>query len=155
LHVAWSCPCRLRLNTTGSPIDYYRTKKVYIRRLSWPHDGSLNRDDTLEVSRADARRLLRLPPRAAFHHHGVLTPLRAGATAGRETAAPRAASRHDRSGPRPSRACEVATAWLRRSHWWARAVAGAGVRLHGANRNCSSNGRWPPAAATRRRPCTA
>src|SRR5215470_2505978 len=35
---AGSCPYRLRLNAPGSPIDYYRTKKVYIRGLSWPHD---------------------------------------------------------------------------------------------------------------------
>ena len=90
-----SCPCRLRLNATGSPIDHYRTKKVYIRGLSWPHDGSLNRGDALEVSRVDARRLLRPPPRAAFHPHGVLTPPRAGATAGRGRAAPHGPCHHN------------------------------------------------------------
>src|SRR5215470_8539019 len=110
-----SCPYRLRLNAPGSPIDYYRTKKVYIRGLSWPHDGSLNRGDALEVSRVDARRLLRLPSHAAFHHHRVLTPPRAVATAGRGRAAPHAASRRDRSGSPPSRACTAATAWLSRS----------------------------------------
>src|SRR6516165_4221978 len=93
--VGGSCTSRLRLNATGSPIDHYRIKTVYIRGLSWPHDGSLNRGDALEVSRVDARRLLRPPPRAAFHPHGVLTPPRAGATAGRGRAAPHGPCHHN------------------------------------------------------------
>src|SRR5262244_1264720 len=112
-----SCPCSLRINSIGSPIDHYRTKKVYTRGLAWPHDGSLNRGDALEVSRVDARRLLRPPSHAAFHHHGVLTPPPAVATVAPDTVTPLSASRHDRSGPQPSPGCTAATAWLSRSRW--------------------------------------
>src|SRR5882672_4148063 len=46
--------------------------------------------DALAAGCADARRLRRPTALTASHHRGVLTPLLAVATAGRESAAPRA-----------------------------------------------------------------
>jgi hypothetical protein len=66
--------------------------------------------DALAAGCADARRLRRLPSFAASHHYGVLTPLLAVATAGRERATLHAASTHGRSGPPPSPASVAATA---------------------------------------------
>jgi len=91
----------------------------------------------------------------AVHHHGFLTPLLAGTMAGRERAAPHAASRRGPWAPPPWPASRVATAWLSRCRGSARAGARAGVRWHGANRNCSNSGTRPTVAATRLRPCTA
>ena len=51
------------------------------------------------------------------YYHSWLTDPLAVATAARGTAAPRAGSRRDRSGPRPSLACKAATAWRSRSRW--------------------------------------
>src|SRR5262249_58173050 len=103
----------------------------------------------------DAGRLLRSLGVAAADGSCLLTPPRAAATAAHGTGAPRAATRHGPSSPPPWPAYRAATAWLSRSRGWTRAVAGAGVRSRGANRNYSSNGRPPPAAAPRLRPCTA
>ena len=78
---------------------------------------------------------LRPPPIAVSHHHGVLIPPLAGATAARETGAPRAASRRDRSAPRPWPVSAVATFWPSPAHGWAGAVREAGGGWHGADKS--------------------
>src|SRR2546428_7975100 len=98
----------MRINTTGSPVDCHRDKKVYKRGLSWPPSSPLTPGDALEASRVDARRLLRSPRLAASHHHGVLTPPRVVATAARDTAAPLLRSTRDRSIRPPWRVCPAA-----------------------------------------------
>src|SRR5206468_11477475 len=107
-----SCTCPMRINIAGSPVDRQRVKKSYKRGLSWPPSGPLTPGDALDAGRVDARRLLRPPPLGAFHHHGVLTPPRAAATAARESVGLLARSTPDRSVPLPWPVCRVATAWL-------------------------------------------
>ena len=67
LETGGSCTSTLRINITGSLVDRHRSKKTWKKGLSWHPSGSLTRGDTLEAGRADACRLLRLPPRAASH----------------------------------------------------------------------------------------
>ena len=50
-----SCPCALRLNTTGSPADRHKGKKVWMRGGSWPPSGPLTPGDALQAGRAGAR----------------------------------------------------------------------------------------------------
>src|SRR5215510_12277537 len=110
-----------------------------MRGFSWPPSGPFTPRDALDAVHAHARRLLRPPSRAVSHHHSVLTPRLAVATAVPDTTAPRVVSRH---GP------SVLPPWLVSG-------AAAGVCWHGASRNCSSSGRRPTAPVTRLRPCTA
>src|SRR5262249_61326669 len=98
------------VNTSDSPVDRYRDKKVWTKGLSGHPSGPLTPGDALDAGRADTRRPLRPPPLTAAHHRGVLTPLLAGATAGRERALPRPPSRHGPRGLRPLRACKAGTA---------------------------------------------
>ena len=152
---ARSCTWPLRVNISDFPCDRYRDKKLWTRGLLWHPSGPLPPGDGRDSSRADTRRPLRPPPLTASHHRGMLTPcwLRPR----RDAKEQHLTQRPDMVGEarRPWRACTAATAWLSRSRGWIRAVAGAGVRSRGANRNYSSNGRQPPAAAARLRPCTA
>jgi hypothetical protein len=90
------CTCTLRLNTAGSLLDCYKNKKAWTRGLAWLPSGPLPPGDAFDAGHVTARRLLRPPPRAASSHRGLFTPLRAVATAGRERAAPHAASRPGR-----------------------------------------------------------
>jgi hypothetical protein len=60
-----SCPCRLRINPPGSPVDRHRSKKAWTREPAWLPSGPLSPGDTLKVSRVDAPRRLRPPPLAA------------------------------------------------------------------------------------------
>jgi hypothetical protein len=83
------CPSSVRVDTRGLPADFHKGKKAWKRELSWHHSGSLPPGDALEAGCANARCLLRRPPFAVPHHHGVLTAPLAGATAARETAASR------------------------------------------------------------------
>src|SRR5262249_3046125 len=129
------CTCPLRIKTVGSPVDFHRGKTAYKRGLPWPPSSPPSPVDLLDAGHVDARRHLRLSSRTASHHHGWLTPPRAAATAARETAAPRAASRRDPSGPRPWRASAAASAWPSPSRASAQAAATGGVRGHAANRN--------------------
>jgi hypothetical protein len=62
-----SCSSRVLVNTRGLPGDRQKDKKFYMRRSSWPPRGPLLPGDALDAGRADARCLLRLPPRAASH----------------------------------------------------------------------------------------
>src|SRR4029453_7440673 len=102
---------------------------------SWLPSGPLSPGDALEVSRVDAPRRLRLAPLAASHHHGWLTPPRAAARVARGTGAPHAASRRDRSGPRPSLACQAATAWPSPGRGEGQGGARAGVSWHAGGKN--------------------
>src|SRR5712691_10248971 len=95
-----------------------------------------------------------VPSVAVSHHHGVLIPPLAGATAAHGTGAPPGGSRHGRSAPPPWPVYRAATAWLSRGRGWARAGAGAGVSSRAVNRNYSTRDTEPAAAATRLRPCT-
>ena len=155
LHSTGSCTCPLRINTAGSPGCLLQEQKgldegarMASQRPSHPC-GRPRRRPCGRTSPAQATSPCRFPPPC------LLTPLLAGAMAARGTAAPHAASTHDRSVRLPLLGYRAATAWSSRSRWWARAVAGAGVRSRGASRNCSSSGTRPTAAATHLRPCTA
>src|SRR5713226_3412609 len=130
-----SCTCPLRINTTGSPTDRHRDKKVYKRGLSWPPSGPLSPGDALDAGRVGTRRHLRPPPVAVSHHHGWLTPPLAAATVAPETATPPAASRRDRSVQRPWRASAAASAWLSPCRASAPAGAEGGVRWRAVSRN--------------------
>ena len=106
-------------------------------RASWHPSGPLTPGDALEAGRADARRCSATTP-CRFPLPCLLTPPLAVATAARETAAPRAGSRHDRSAPPPSlayrgRHCLAEPVPLVGSGW-----AGPGVGWHGANKSCST-----------------
>src|SRR5439155_21165338 len=68
------------------------------------------------------------PSSGCFPPPGLLTPLRAAATAARGRAAPRAGSTHGRSAPRPWLVSGAATTWPNRCHGWVRTAATAGVR---------------------------
>src|SRR4030095_8829440 len=125
------------------------------RGLAEPPSGPLPAGDALDAGRADARRLLRSPPLAASHHHGVLTPPLVAATPAPDTARPLSASTHGRSIPPPSPVSRAATAWLSRCRGWAQAVVEADVSWHEANRRYNRPDTRPTAAATRLRPCTA
>src|SRR5215813_11202978 len=61
----WSCPCRLRINPPGSPVDRHRSKKAWTREPAWLPSGPLIPGDNLKMSRVDAPRRLRPPPLAA------------------------------------------------------------------------------------------
>src|SRR6266852_1806590 len=124
-------------------------------RTIWHHGGPLNRVDVLEAGRTNARRLLRPPPFAVPHYHFLLTDPLAAATAGRETTAPHAASRHDRSSPLPWLASAAATTWPSRCRWWARAVATVGVSWHVGGKSYSTCDIKPAAGVRRPRPCRA
>src|SRR5207245_138836 len=91
-----SRPSSLRVNTRSLPDDRHQGKKVWTRGPSWLPSAPLSPGDALDAGRADTRRPLRPPPLTSSHHRGWLTPLLAVATAGRERAAPHAASRHGR-----------------------------------------------------------
>ena len=146
-----------------SPADKYHRftrrlpqgQKGLEERTIWHHGGPLNRVDVLEAGRANARRLLRRPPVAVPHHHFLLTDLLAGATAARETAAPRAASRRDPSGQRPWRASEAATAWPSPCPWSAEVGARAVVNWHATNKSCNRWGTGKAGGVSRCRFCTA
>jgi hypothetical protein len=60
-----SCTWPLRVNTSDSPIDRYRDKKVWTRELSWPPSGPRPPGDDLDAGRADTRRPLRSAPLTA------------------------------------------------------------------------------------------
>src|SRR3989442_1351276 len=77
----WSCPCRLRINLPGSPVDSHRGKKAWTRELSWPPSGPLSPGDALAAGPPDTRHRLRSPPFALSHHHSLLTDPRAAARA--------------------------------------------------------------------------
>jgi hypothetical protein len=66
----WSCPSSLRLNTRGLPGERHHGKTALPIGPLWPLSGPFTPGDALETSRVDARRLLRLPPPVASHHHG-------------------------------------------------------------------------------------
>jgi hypothetical protein len=87
-----SCPWPLRVNISDSPGGRYWDKKAWTRGLSWYPSGPLPSSAVLAADLADTWCPLRPPPLAASHHRGLLTPLRAVATAGRKRAAPLAAS---------------------------------------------------------------
>jgi hypothetical protein len=133
-----SCPCRLRINLPGSPVDWHRGKKAGTRELSWPPSGPLSPGDALAAGPPDTRHRLRSPPCALSHHHSLLTDLGAAARAAHGRAAPRAASRPGPSVQRPWRASAAASVWLSRCPWSVRVGATADVSWHGANRNCST-----------------
>src|SRR5215467_4314698 len=61
----WSCTCSLRVNTSDSPVDRYRDKKVWTRGLSWHPSGPRTPGDDLDASRADTRCPLSSPPLTA------------------------------------------------------------------------------------------
>src|SRR5215510_9648531 len=151
----WSCPCGLRINLPGSPVDWHRGKKARARELSWPPSDPLSPGDALAADPPDTRHRLRSPPFALSHHHSLLTGPRAAARAAHRRAAPHAASRRDPSIPPPSLASRAATAWLSRCRWWVRESATAGVSWHGAGRNYGSSGTPRADAARRPRPYTA
>jgi 2Fe-2S iron-sulfur cluster protein len=65
-----SCPSSLRLNTRGLPGERHHGKTALPIGPLWPLSGPFTPGDALETSRVDARRLLRLPPHVACHHHG-------------------------------------------------------------------------------------
>src|SRR5215468_7610185 len=109
--VARSCPSSMRVNTRDLPGDRHKGKKVWTRGLSWPPSGPRTPGDTFDAGRADVCRLLRLPHRAASHHHSLLTPLLAAATVAPDTATPRARSTPDPSVPPPWLAYRAATVW--------------------------------------------
>ena len=67
-----SCPCRLRINLPGSPVDCHRGKKAWTRALSWPPSGPLSPGDALAAGPPDTRHRLRSPPFALSHHHSLL-----------------------------------------------------------------------------------
>src|SRR2546427_3320389 len=147
-----------------SPADKYHRltrrlsqgqKSLDERALMASQSSPLSPSDALDAGHADARRHLRLSSLAASHHHGGLTAPRAAATAAPDSPAPRVSSRHGPSIPPPWPAYTAATTWPSRSRWWARAVAGAGVRSRGASRSYNRPDTRPTAAATRLRPCTA
>src|SRR5882672_6886058 len=77
------------------------------------------------------------------------------AMAARETGAPRAASRRDRSAPRPWPVSAVATFWPSHGHGWAGAVTEAGGGWHGADKSCDRRDTTPVAGASPLRVCTA
>jgi hypothetical protein len=62
-----SCTCALRIHTTGSLGDCHRIRKVWKREPSWHPSGPRTPGDARDAGRVDARRLRRLPPRAAPH----------------------------------------------------------------------------------------
>jgi hypothetical protein len=64
---AGSCPSSVRVNTRGLPGGRHKVKKFYTRESSWYPSGPRTPGDPLDAGRADARRLRRLPPRAASH----------------------------------------------------------------------------------------
>ena len=134
-----SCPCRLRINLSGSPVYRDRSKKAWTRELAWLPSGPLSPGDALDAGRPDTCHLLRSPLFAVSSHRSLLTDPLAGATAARKRAALRAGSTHGRSAQRPSLACAAATAWPSRCHGWVRTVATAGVRRRVANRNDSTH----------------
>src|SRR6267143_3703698 len=88
-------------------------------------------------------------------HHGWFTPPLAVATVARDTTAPHAASRRDRSAPPPSPVCTGATPWPSHSHWWLRGSAVAGAGSHGGRQNCDRLGTAPTDPASPIRPDTA
>src|SRR5215831_18582965 len=124
-----------------------------MRGLSWPPSGPLPPGDGLDAGHADTRRLLKPPPLTAAHHRGVLTPLLAGATAGRERAAPHAASRHGRRAPPPWPVYTAATACLSPRRWSAPAAVAVGAGKHAASRNYSTHDTMPAADVSRPRAC--
>ena len=153
----WSRTCILRINTPGSPTGRHKDKKVYTRGLAWPPSGPLSPGDALDAGHADTPTPHRLPatPRRCLSCSLFLTPALAAATVARETAAPRAASRHDPSVQRPWRASAAASAWRNHSQGSARTVSRAGARWYGASRNYHRHGTTPPAAVSPLRLCRA
>src|SRR5215831_17943980 len=49
------CTWPLRVNTSDSPVDRYRDKKVWTRGLSWHPSGPRTPGDDLDANRADTR----------------------------------------------------------------------------------------------------
>jgi len=60
-----SCTSSVRVNTRGLPSDRHKSKKAWTQGSSGHLSGPLSPGDALDAGRADARRLLRLPLRAA------------------------------------------------------------------------------------------
>jgi hypothetical protein len=146
-----SCTSSVRVNTRGLPGDRHKGKKAYTRESSWHPSGPLIPGDALDAGRADTRRLLRLPPRAASHPSVLTTPL-AGATAAPDTARPLSESRHDRSTRLPWLAYRGASASRSPCRGWAAAGGGAGVCSYGADKSCDTSEITPAAGVTRLRP---
>src|SRR5262249_51193350 len=63
----WSCPCRLRINLPGSPVDRHRSTKASTSELSWLPRGPLSPGDALEAGCPDTCHLLRSPPCAVSY----------------------------------------------------------------------------------------
>src|SRR5439155_9250591 len=84
-----SCPCRLRINLLGSPVDCHRGKKAWTREISWAPSGPLTPGDTREASRVDAPHHQLRPLPVAASHPGLLTDLYPAAMAARGSGAPR------------------------------------------------------------------
>jgi hypothetical protein len=122
------------IHPSGQPGDRYRGKTAPPSGPAWRHSVLLHHHDALEAGRADARRLLRLPPCAAFPL-GLLTPLLAVATAAPDTARLLSGSRQARSTRRPSLAYRDAMASRSPSRWWAGAEGAPGVRRHAGGRS--------------------
>src|SRR5256712_3100497 len=99
-----------------------------MKRLSWPPSGPLTPGDAFDAGRADVRRLLRPPHRAASHPHSLLTPLLAAATVAPDPATPRARSTPDPSVPPPWLAYRAATVWPSPSPWSAQTAGAPGAR---------------------------
>src|SRR5438128_1429943 len=106
-----SCTCPLRINTAGSPGCLSQEQKgldegarMASQRPSHPC-GRPRRRPCGRTSPAQAPSPCRFPPPC------LLTPLLAGAMAARGTAAPHAASTHDRSVRLPLLGYRAATAW--------------------------------------------
>src|SRR5215471_8693810 len=91
--------------------------------------------NTNEAGPANAQRLRRSPPLTVSHHHGLLTPPLAAATAAPERATLRGGSRRNPSIQPPSRACRASTAWPSPCHGWAEAAAEADVSWREAGKN--------------------
>ena len=138
LDIYGSCTSGLWINTTGSPIDCHKSKKVWQRGVTWHPSGPRISGDTLDAGQANAHRLLRPPPRVASYHPAWLIPLLAGATEARERAAVRTSSRHGPPIPPLWPVYMAATAWP--SRWRVRAAARVGISSCGASRNCRSSG---------------
>src|SRR5712664_1270137 len=104
-----SCTCPMRINIAGSPVDHHRVKKSYTRGLSWHPSGPFTPGDALKTSRADTPTPRQLTAtRRSLSYALFLTPPRVVATAAHGRAAPRGASTHGQSAPRPSLAYTAA-----------------------------------------------
>src|SRR5712691_4509192 len=120
-----------------------------MKGLSWHPSGPFTPVDVLEASRVNARRLLRPPPLAASHHHGILTPPRVVAMAAHGRAAPPVGSTPDLSAQRPLLVSWAATFWLSPCRASAQGVATGAVSWCEASRNYNRSDIRPTAAVSR------